>query len=85
MDNIEKTKPAVGESNYDARSDRSLLYSSHKHCGALAYLLFFQECATPPHIQVHHCIFIRPSPALVLQVTNTGVRRPGYEPTCIRR
>ena len=27
MDNIEKTKPAVGESNYDARSDRSLLYS----------------------------------------------------------
>jgi len=27
MDNIEKTKSAVGESNYDARSDRSLLYS----------------------------------------------------------
>ena len=31
---------------------------------ALAYLLFFRECATP---------------ALVLQATNTGVRRPGYE------
>ena len=23
---------------------------------ALTYLLFFQECATPPHVQVHHCM-----------------------------
>ena len=41
------------------------------------------ECATPPHIQVHHCTwlsFTRPSPVLVLQATTTGVRRPGYEP-----
>jgi len=30
MDNIEKTKPAIGESNYDARSDRSLLYQTIK-------------------------------------------------------
>jgi len=43
---------------------------------------FFWECATPPHLQVCHCMrlsFTRPSSALVLQVTNTGVWRPGYE------
>ena len=48
----------------------------------LAYLLFFQECATPPHVQAHHTTwlsFTRPSPTLVLQATNAGVRRPGYE------
>ena len=48
---------------------------------ALTYLQFFRECATPPHVQVHHC---RPSPTLVLQVTNAGVRRPGYEATWIQ-
>jgi len=51
---------------------------------ALTYLLFFWECATPPHVQVHHTTwlsFTRPSPALVLQATNAGVRRPGYEAT----
>ena len=50
----------------------------------LTYLLFFWECATPPHVQIHHCTslsFTRPSPALVLQVTNVGVRRPGCEAT----
>ena len=39
-----------------------------------------KECATPPHIQVRHTTwlsFTRPSPALVLQATNAGVRRPG--------
>ena len=49
---------------------------------ALAYLLFFRECATPPHVQVCHTTwlsFTRPSPILVLQVTNAGVRRPGYK------
>jgi len=51
---------------------------------ALTYLLFFQECTTPPHVQVRHTTslsFTRPSPALVLQATefNTGARRPGYE------
>ena len=33
-------------------------------------------------VQVHHCTwlsFTRPSPALVLQATNAGVRRTGYE------
>ena len=48
----------------------------------LTYLLFFRECATPPHIQVRHCTwlsFTRPSPTLVLQATNSGVRRPGYK------
>jgi len=41
-----------------------------------------KECATPPHIQAHHCTwlsFTRPSPALVLQATNAEVRRHGYE------
>ena len=49
---------------------------------ALAYLLFFQEGATPPHVQVRHTTwlsFTRPSPVLVLQVTNAGARMPGYE------
>ena len=43
-----------------------------------------KECATPPHVQVrlHVISFTRPSPALVLQVTNAGVRRPGYKDTC---
>jgi len=51
---------------------------------ALTYLQLFQECATPPHVQIHHCTwlkFTRPSPALVLLVTNAEVRRPGYEAT----
>ena len=41
-----------------------------------------KECATPPHVQVGHCMwlsFTRPSHALVLQAANAGVRRPGYE------
>ena len=43
------------------------------------------ESATPPHVQVMslHMISTRPSPVLVLQVTNAGVRRPGYEATII--
>jgi len=49
---------------------------------ALAYLLFFRECATPPYVQVHHTTwlsFTRSSPVLVLQATNAGVRSPGYK------
>jgi len=49
---------------------------------ALAYLRFLQECTTPPHVQVRHTVwlsFTRPSPTLVLQATNAGARRPGYE------
>ena len=59
-----------------------VLWSMFAIGSALAYLLFFPECATPPHIQVRHTTwlsFTRPSPALVLQVTNAGARRPGYE------
>ena len=44
----------------------------------------FSECATPPHVQVHRTTwlsFTRPSPVLVLQATNAGARRPGYEVT----
>jgi len=50
----------------------------------LAYLLFFWERATPSYVQVPHTTwlsFTRPSPALVLQATNAGARRPGYEAT----
>ena len=41
-----------------------------------------KECATPPHVQVRHTTwlsFTRPSLALILQATNAGARRPGYE------
>jgi len=47
-----------------------------------AYLLFFPGMCHSSTRPGYHCtwlIFTRPSPALVLQVTNTGVRRPGYE------
>ena len=48
------------------------------------YLLmfFFWECATPPHFHPTSRYIIahdQCSPALVLQVTNAGVRWPGYE------
>jgi len=39
----------------------------------------------PPNVQVchgHMTSFTRSSPVLVLQVTNAGVRRPGYEAKC---
>ena len=60
-----------------------VLWSVFAIGSTLTYLLFSWECATLPHIQVHHCTwpqsYTRPSPALVLQVKNTGVRRPGYK------
>jgi len=43
-----------------------------------------RECATPPYVQVCHTMwlsFTKPSPALVLQATNAGARRPGYVAT----
>jgi len=56
--------------------ERSVILQSVFVIGStLAYLLFFRECATPPHIQVCHTTwlsFTRLSPALVLQVTNVG-------------
>jgi len=54
---------------------------------ALTYLQLFWKCATPLHIHpmfgtsLHVISFTRPSPVLVLQVTNARVRRPGYEAT----
>jgi len=48
-------------------------------------LWFFCECATPPHIHptpryIIACDQIYQAfPVLVLQVTNAGVRRPGYK------
>jgi len=63
--------------------ERSVILQSVFAIGStLAYLLFFWACATPPHVQVRHTTwlsFTRPSPALVLQATNAGVRRPGYD------
>jgi len=35
--------------------------------------------STRPGTSYHVTQFTRPSPALVLQVTNAGARRPGYE------
>ena len=63
--------------------ERSVVLRSVFAIGStLTYLLFLQECATPPHVQVHHTMWLsltRPPPTLVLQATNAGVRRPGYE------
>ena len=45
-------------------------------------LAVFQECATPPHVTCppsKYQFYTRPCPALVLQATNAGVRRSGYE------
>ena len=53
--------------------------------GFISFTAAQKECATPPHVQVRHrtwLSFTRPSPALVLQATNAGVRRPEYEATC---
>jgi len=44
-----------------------ILQSVFVICSALGYLLFFRECATPPHVQVRHTTWLsctRPSPAL---------------------
>ena len=59
-----------------------ILWSVFAIGSALAHLLFFRECATPPYVQVRHTTwlsFTRPSPALVLQATNAGAWSPGYE------
>ena len=47
----------------------------------LAYLLFFWECATPPHIQVRHHVtqFYQAFPHVSTASDNAGARRPGYE------
>ena len=74
---IQATSPRLSD------VERSVvLWSVFAIGSTLAYLLLFLECATPPHVQVCHCTwfsFTRPSPVLVLQATNAGVRRPGYE------
>ena len=76
---IQETSPRLSD------VERSVVLRSVFTIGsALAYLLFFREGATPPHVQVRHTTwlsFTRPSPALVLQATNAGARRPGYEAT----
>ena len=56
----------------------------------LTYLCVFWDCATPPHIHpggsLHVISFTRHSPTSVMQVTNTAVKRTGYEanvPECM--
>jgi len=45
----------------------------------------YHSSTHPPKVMSLHVIsFTRPSPALVLQATNTGARRPGYKATAIR-
>jgi len=59
-----------------------ILWSMFVIGSALTYSQFFQECATPPHVQACHCTwlsFTRTSPMLVLQARNAGARRPGYQ------
>ena len=49
---------------------------------ALAYLLFFQECATPLYIQVRHTTwlsFTGPSPRISTASDKRWGERPGYE------
>jgi len=41
----------------------------------------FHPSTQHPVTSLHVISFTRPSPALVLQMTNIGVRRPGYEVT----
>jgi len=58
-----------------------VLWSVFAIGSALAYLLLFQECATPPHVQVRHATwlsFTRPSPALVLQCWGEKAWVQGY-------
>ena len=46
---IQETSPRLSD------VDRSVVLRSVFAIGsALTYLLFLQECATPPHVQVHH-------------------------------
>ena len=53
---------------------------------AIGSVQFFWECATPPHIHprsrhvITHDEFYQAFPRVtVMQVADTGVRRPGYE------
>jgi len=53
--------------------ERSVVLRSVLGIGrALAYLLFFRECATPPHIRVRHTMWL-------------SFTRPGYEASTLCR
>ena len=63
---------------------QTLIYSSCLRSVAHSFTCW--ECATPPHVLVGHCTWLsstRPSPTLVLQATNTVVRRCGYKASCL--
>ena len=68
--------------------------TKHSTSGSLGDISWIQKntlyrytegCATPPHVQsisryvIAHDQFCQAFPTLVLQTTNSGVRRPGYE------
>ena len=46
-----------------------------------SYLVCWPSMQNLPQDPLHVINFTRPSPMLILQATNTGVRRPGYEAT----
>ena len=71
---------------------RTIERLSTRHQTVLAMFLGFRKplysCTegmchsfTRPGMSYHVTRFTRPSPALLWQATNTGVRRPGYEPS----
>ena len=64
-----------------------LMSTAQSQCAVISstlacVLTFFQECATPPQVHpmsLHVISFTKALLMLVLQVTNVGVRRPGWE------
>ena len=50
-------------------------------CGLLGNVPLLHTSTQRPPMSLHVTSFTRPSPVLVLQATNAGVRRPGNEAT----
>jgi len=61
-----------------------LMSTAQSQCAVISstVLALFQECATPPQVHLmslHVISFTKALLVFVLQVTNAGVRRPGWE------
>ena len=77
---ITTTDHAVTERSTSGSLGQCFSGSQRHLAGVQKELCYSSTC--PPNVRVCHCTwlsFTRPSPMLILQVTNTGVRRPGYE------
>jgi len=75
----QETSP--GLSDVECSVVYSLCLQSVVHSLTCSFLGMCHSSTRPPNVQVCHCMWsVLPGlpPALVLQVTNTGVRRPGY-------